>query len=108
MNGTSLLLDQPIPAPVMGVDPSIVVDINPQLNPQRDAMQTVPAPAAKSAEGNLSELFESIAANWHASLDIKKDLVRLRMMLVDAQARLKTLNRDLTSQERQYANQQEK
>ncbi|MCH7688696.1 MAG: hypothetical protein IH899_18765 [Planctomycetes bacterium] len=102
MNGTTPFLDAAIPGPVTGVDPNIVVSIN---VPHVDTMQHVTADAE---EGSLSEVFERIDADWNASLEIEKELTRLRKKLLDMSARLNTLNRDLSSQERLHSNSQDK
>jgi hypothetical protein len=64
------------------------------------------APAAEDM--SVTELFERIDSDWHASLEIERELTRLRKMLLDLFNRVKNLNRDLTPQERIHANNQDK
>lgn len=119
MNGTSPFLDHAIPLPVMGVDPNIVVCINaapvsnsvPVANATPvDAMpQPAPAPESLSAEPvTVSEVFDRIDDDWNASLLTEKELKRLRKQLLDMAARLKTLNRDFSPQERLHSSPQDK
>lgn len=121
MNGTSPFLDHAIPPPVMGVDPNIVVCINaaPVVQPVSvvnappvDATpQPAPAsvPARASAEPvTVSEVFDRMDDDWNASLVTEKELKRLRKQLLDMLARLKTLNRDFSPQERLHSSPQDK
>ena len=93
------LLDQPVPAPVLGIDPAIVVCVNVQALAAEPATDTSATPA---------ELFERIKQDWNSSQEVGKELVRLRKQLVEMQGRLKTLNRDLSSSERLHATSQDK
>lgn len=94
MNGRAPLLDAAIPTPVVGVEPSVTVYVDaPQLEPKQPV-------AAPSKAASLAELFEIIESDWNASLEIEKELTRLRKRLMDMMGRLKTLNRDLTPDER--------
>jgi hypothetical protein len=121
MNGTSPLLDQPIPAPAPGVVAEFMVVINvPMLMPppmnfmppmNSMAMPMAAAPmhsAVATPTGNQAELFERLEIEWAAVLDIERDLDRLRKMLVDLSSRLKILNRDLNSDERLYSSREDK
>jgi hypothetical protein len=155
LNGTTPYLDAPLPAPAPGMDPNIVVAVNPPqvINgaPVMPApMSTVPmmpgpmitAPmvagppvmsvipvhpaammagmplgpavamaqpaAAQPQEPVNPDVFERIDADWHSSLDLEKELGRLRKQLVDTMGRLKSLNRELNPPERLHTNSQDK
>jgi len=103
-NGTTPFLDSTIPEPVAGVDPDIVVSLNP---PQVETMQQPAATATAEAE-HLAEVFEHIDADWNAILQIEKQLTRLRKQLVDMSNKIKALNRDLTPLERLHGSNQDK
>ncbi|MEX2288409.1 MAG: hypothetical protein WD648_15035 [Planctomycetaceae bacterium] len=102
MGGASPFLDASLPIPVPGIDPNIPVHIY-----ARPAEPTPSAPASADS-GSAAELFERIEADWHSTMDIEKELKRLRKQLVDMMARLKTLNRDLTPTERLHSNNQDR
>ncbi len=128
MQGTNPFLDAPIPRPAAGVDPHIVVYTNivPALTvpppagvPQyvgAAAMLPMPGPISPTAAAapptldaaSMQEIFEHISADWHASLDIEKEMVRTRKQLVDMMGRLKALNRDLNPIERVHSNTEDK
>jgi hypothetical protein len=57
---------------------------------------------AAAAENPLATI-DRIAADWRASLQLEHQLELARKLLCDAQHRLHTLNRDLTPDERLYA-----
>lgn len=104
LNGTNPLLDQPIPPPVMGTVPEIVVIITvPSVGFLSPA-----APPAAPISGAQSELFDRLDNEWTAVLEIEKDLDRLRKLLVDLSSRMKILNRDLSSDERLYSSREDK
>jgi hypothetical protein len=102
MHGTNPLLNSTIPRPETGVDPNIVVCID---APPVDTMQHA---AADTEPGSPPDVFERIEADWNASLEIEKDLTRLRKKLLDMSAKLNTLNRELSSQERLHSSSQDK
>lgn len=134
--GTSPLLDQAVPPPPPGVDPNIFVSLHPAAAgaafarpnsaagvPPAGTSVAAPAPMglpiaapaldpgqvdAPAAEVSAAELFDRIETDWQATLQLEKDLIRLRKQLVDLSNRLKTLNRDLTAQERVHSNTQDK
>jgi hypothetical protein len=127
--GMSPFLDAPIPFPAAGVDPNIAVYIHGQtvampaagpqpmmLLPQPMPLQAMPmpyvaaAPVQRDADDDLSitEVFERIQADWHFAMETEQELKRTRKKLHDLLGRLKALNRDLTSQERQHADNQDK
>jgi hypothetical protein len=113
LNGANPLFDQPLAAPVAGVDPSIVVFVGVaavplplvQSPPVATAMPSGTSPAAPTSQ---TELFEHIDMIWNSVLEIEKDQERLRKMLVDMSSRLKGLNRDLGPDERLYSSREDK
>lgn len=94
VDGTDPVLDQPIPVPAAGFDPTITVTIG------VPAVADAPVAPETVTSENVEEIFEHIEVNWHGAKDIQKELGRLRKRLLDMRGRLKTLNRDLTPQER--------
>lgn len=119
--GTNPYLDAPIPATPAGVDPNIAVYVNvpaasgalpaPPMQPM--PQMPVAAVAAQSAVGSAvpataAESFERIDADWRQSLDIEKELKRLRKRLNEMLGKLKSLNRDLTPLERLHSDHQDK
>ena len=119
MQGTNPLFDQPLPPPLEGVEPNIQVEIGVPATPAvmpGDAMLPVAPPAldvsaiesethaSASASGNALEILEGMEKDWLACCEIEKDLTRMRKKLVDLGGRLKSLNRDLNSDERLYSN----
>jgi hypothetical protein len=130
LQGAAPLLDQPIPRPVPGVDPTIVVYLHAAPALPAPAWGMAPAgpeawaaasagpvatgfagPVVGGPQGALdmpvAELFDHIETDWSASLQVEQDLIRLRKQLVDMMARLKTLNRDLTATERLHSSPQD-
>lgn len=120
MNGANPLLDQPVPAPMAGADPSIVVYVaapQPVFVPM-PSMPLVPpgvmpmmSPASQMqtpVSGNVAELLERLDTEWNAAMDVEKDLDRLRKLLVDMMSRLKSMNRDLNADERLYSSREDK
>ncbi len=106
MQGTSPLLDQPLPAPPPGTDPSIFVYVNmPQVDPMQYAASSPPADASagNASAGNASETFERIEADWNAIIEIEVEVKSMRKQLIDTTRRLKTINRDLSTDERGVA-----
>jgi len=118
MNGTNPLLDQSIPAPVVGQDPSIVIFVGtpqpsfmpiPPMIPLASMPITSPVgQTATSIQDNAAEVLERLDIEWNAAMDVEKDLDRLRKMLVDMMSRLKSLNRDLNPDERLYSSREDK
>ncbi len=62
---------------------------------------------AVPVDANLVEMFEFMSVDWLAANEIEKDLGRLRKQFIDLVGRLKNLNRDLTSDERRHADNQD-
>lgn len=107
MSGTTPFLDAAIPAPATGVDPNIAVYVNvPLANmAQAGAMQYATEP---EEELSLPELLDRIDVDWNAILETENELSALRKKLLDMLSRLKSLNRDLASEERLHASNQDK
>ena len=125
MGGATPLLDAPIPPPMAGVDPNILVYLNfagpaasgmPLVDPThfmaaiapQSAFAMPPHQGAPAGDLSTSELFDRIDADWNATAEIERDLQRLRKMLTDLFGRLKNLSRDLTPTERLHSNNQDK
>ncbi len=103
-NGTNPLFDQAIPVPGPGVVSEVVICVAaPQFNYAPAAV-----PYAAGPVRNLLETFARLDAEWTAAMDVEKDLDRLRKMMVDLTVRLKSLNRDLSSDERLYSSREDK
>jgi hypothetical protein len=100
MQGTSPLLNQPIPPPPPGTDPSIFVYVN---VPQVDPMQYAALPPTTEGACNASETFERIDADWNAIMESETEIKSLRKQIIDTSRRLKTINRDLSTDERGVA-----
>jgi hypothetical protein len=99
MQGTSPLFDQAIPSPSPGMDPSIFVYVN---VPPVDPMQYAAPPPIANVGSDL-ETLERIEADWNAILETENEVKGLRKNLIDMASRLKTLNRDLSFEEREHA-----
>lgn len=116
MNGTNPLLDQPIPAAAAAADSNLVIVVAaPQLSylPAMMSPAAVPvmsplSPSVTPLTGNAVEVLERLDTEWNAAMDIEKDLERLRKLLVDLTGRLKTMNRDLSPDERLYSSREDK
>jgi hypothetical protein len=104
MRGASPLLDQPVPPPAAGVDPTIVVYVS---EPQA-AIAAQFAPPVRVEEMSLGQVLEAIEADWRASLETEVQLKILRKRLADLFARIKSLNRDLNPEERVHASNEDK
>lgn len=111
-NGTNPLLDQAIPDPPAGVDPNIHICMQVAQPHAVPAVQPppLPQPTAHSSTNShrAADLFELMESDWQASTKIEKDLTVRRKQLVDMANRLNTLNRDLSSEERMHADNQDK
>lgn len=114
LSGANPLLDQPIPAPVAGADPSIVIFVGvpqPVFVPMPQfamPMGSLVSQASPPLSGNSVETLERLDIEWTAAMDVEKDLERLRKMLVDMMSRLKSMNRDLNPDERLYSSREDK
>jgi len=107
--GTNPLLDQPIPEPVAGSDPNIVIYLNAPQVAQPPIVQSLPAsepiPAqALSTDADLEQVFQHIDAEWQAVLQLEVQLRALRKQVGSMSGKLNSLNRDLSLEEKQHAN----
>jgi hypothetical protein len=104
MQGASPVFDQPIPAPPSGVDPSIFVYVNlPQAAPMPQMMPAQPMQPPAGSTAAHGDVYERIDADWNAILEIENEIKGLRKSIIDMMARLKSLNRDLNTDERTHA-----
>lgn len=110
MSGVSPALDQPIPDPLPGVDPTIYVYLNtPQLTPPPMTVLMAAAPVtpvsamAAPMESLAGDSLDCINSEWLAALRMERDLSVRRKQLSDMQTRLSTLNRDLSHDEKLFA-----
>lgn len=102
--GMSPYFEQAVTVPPAGADPNIVIYV------EAPAMQ-VGAPHASSSsdeydeitEDQIEEMFQSMERDWKSSVQAERQLAGLQKQLVDQQTRLGTLNRDLSPDERVYA-----
>ena len=111
--GTHPLLDQPLPPPAAGADPRITAYVQP-VPPAAwppHAVSGVPpqmAVAAAAPSGPAAQLFTRAENDWNAILQIEANLTLLRKQVSAMQARINTLNRDLSPDERQYGDRKDK
>lgn len=70
--------------------------------------RSVPQPARESASGNLEQLYQQIEGDWLAVEQIEGNMQQLRKQLNALAGRLKSLNRDLSTDEFQAADSQDK
>lgn len=112
--GTNPLFDAPLPPARPGTDPTIAVTLAPA--PAQYAAQPPPAQVppsqpvqqAAAAPENVMAKIDRIADDWHNSLLIEKQLEASRNQLHGTIARLNSLNRDLSADERLYGDRQDK
>jgi len=115
-HGKNPLIDQPLPGPVSGIDPSIYVAVHAtqgmpivdesQMPSGNTALPTSMANAA--ANPSQLALLENMEACWSQTQQFENDMQRLRQLCVDMITKLKTLNRDLNNDERMHSNSQDK
>ena len=115
--GTSPLLDHPVPPPVAGMDPNVLVSM---LVETQEPSTVVPQPAAAmpatmsaNAAKNLQpeyleEMFRRMENDWHKSMEIDRQLSNQRKKMVGMMSKLQSLNRDLTLEESLAATSQDK
>jgi hypothetical protein len=102
--GTNPLFDQAIAAPPAGVDPNIIVYLNsPFLNVAQQ-----PVGSVDLGGEDLAGSFESMTSDWSAIVNFEKQLELLRKRLAGMSSRLKSLNRDLNTDEGMHADRQDK
>ncbi|MBQ18240.1 MAG: hypothetical protein CMJ65_14075 [Planctomycetaceae bacterium] len=93
--GAAAMVEQLIPAPGEGVDPSITVQV------------AVPAMGGLMPMANDS-VYETITAHWMAVQKSESKLISLRKQLAGMMTRLNTLNRDLNHEEKSHASRQDR
>jgi hypothetical protein len=93
--GRNPLLDAPLPALSLGIDPTIVV-----------TLIVAPPPGPAAANGPLLTI-DRIATDWNSSVQIEHQLDLARKQLHDALLRINVLNRDLSSEERMHGDRQD-
>jgi hypothetical protein len=98
-------LDQPLPPPVAGLEPSLILWVPWEVTAQ-PTMAAAPGGAAVSGDHEI--MFQQMAGYWQALLQLESDLRRVRMQLEQAVSRLSSLNRDLSSEEALAADNQDK
>ncbi|MFN0052555.1 MAG: hypothetical protein ACKV0T_10195 [Planctomycetales bacterium] len=124
--GTNPALDAPIPLPAGVVDPTIVIYLHPTPDLGMAAVPPIFAPMAEpsafggqsavpsslpvagSTAGASDELFARMEVAWNASLQLELQLAAAAKQLNGTLLRLGALNRDLSSEEGRYADQQDK
>ena len=109
-HGTAPLLDQPIPPPVPGYDPTIIVHLVDRPLPAFPATPGEPEPGTVTPIETMTvaQVFETIEADWRAALEIEIQLKITRKRLGDLFVRIKALNRDLNGDERVHSSNQDK
>lgn len=110
--GFSPLLDQPIPQPVAGGDRTILIVTQPTFVPvpmvaPMPHVAAMPMPMMP-VTGSTDVLLDRIGVDWTASLHLEKELESMRRQLSSVSARLNSLNRDLTSDERMASDREDK
>ena len=108
-------LTAPVPQPMYGFDPQFQQQAG---FPQHGGMPVGMAGAMAARNASVGqnraattaelEIIDSIQAEWTTSLQMESELGRQRKQLVDMQAKLKSLNRDLNTDERTYSSSQDK
>lgn len=97
MQGLNPALDYPIPPPPPGVDPTIVVMLETAAPPPAPLVE----PGARPAAGDAA--YNRIEADWNSCLLLEKQLTTARKKLAAMLVRVNGLNRDLTPDEWQHA-----
>ncbi len=93
--GAAAMVEQSIPVPREGIDPSIMVQV------------AVPAVGGLMPMINDS-VYDTIAAHWMAVQKSESKLISLRKQLAGMMTRLNTLNRDLNHEEKAHASRQDR
>jgi hypothetical protein len=112
MMGTNPLLDHPLPPPIPGVDSTIIVHLAsvsppaaaPPVMPMQPA--AVPTPGAVADRGSES-VYAAIDSDWNAIRLIEAQLMGVRKQLNGLAGKLQSLNRDLNTEERMAADNQD-
>ncbi|HLJ10057.1 MAG TPA: hypothetical protein VKU82_02650 [Planctomycetaceae bacterium] len=102
-NGANPALDYPIPEPGAGVDSTISIFVGsiPSVVPAAAGF----APIAQEGAGTSN--FSRMESDWNASLQIEVQLAGAAKQLNATLMRINSLNRDLSSEERRWADQQD-
>jgi hypothetical protein len=102
--GNNAAFDYVIHEPGPAVDPTVGVYLNiaPVAAPPATAGSTT------TANGASAEIFARMEAAWNASLQLETQLAGVAKQLNAMVARINSLNRDLSSEEFRYADQQDK
>lgn len=112
MMGANPLLDHPLPPPHPGVDPSIIVHLAAPA-PPLPAVAVMPnqfsapiAPGAAADRGSDS-VYAAIDSDWNAIRLMEAQLMGVRKQLNGLAGKLQSLNRDLSTEERMAADNQD-
>lgn len=105
---TTAYLDLPLPAPVPGVEPIVILWAN---VPAESAAPVIPfamaptgvvvpaAGAVAAADGQTAIMLDQIESYWHNVLLLDAEIRRARMQLEQCMSRVNSLNRDLNTDE---------
>ena len=99
-------LDAPLEPPPHGADPNIVVVVSAGRHPS--PQPAVGAQQLSAIRPETAHIYHAIDADWDIALQLEKQLVILRKRLSTMLARLGTLDRDLTTEERLHGDRQAK
>lgn len=104
--GTASYFDQAITVAPAGVDPNIVIYVDPPS--QQNAQSYYPeasndVPETEFTADQIEEIFDSMERDWKGSIQAERQLQSLQKQLLDLQVRLGTMNRDLGPDERLYS-----
>jgi len=99
-------LDGPLEPPPPGADPNIVVMVSAGLHSSPQSARGAQKLSAIRPE--TAHIYHAIDADWDIALQLEKQLVILRKRLSTMLARLGTLDRDLTTEERLHGDRQAK
>jgi hypothetical protein len=102
--GVSTYFDHVVVGPNAGADPNIVVYVDP---PQAVAVAAAAPQQAPAIDSQTRELFKSLERDWKWSNQTERQLAGLTKQLQDMQTRLNNLNRDLSPDERMFADRQD-
>ena len=113
---TLAYLDLPLPAPPAGVEPLIVLwspmvavpPAMPAMLPAGAGGYLPASAAASSVSANAAALFDQMQYHWSGIQQIETELRRARMQLEQAASRLSSLNRDLSADEANSADNNDK
>lgn len=106
-------LDLPVPAPPAGLEPLIVLwsqsaPVFPSSPPGMSVGYSAAATPPASANPNAAALFDQMQYHWSGIQQLETELRRARMQLEQAASRLSSLNRDLSADEANSADNNDK